>query len=47
MLLAAGADPTTEDQSGASALVYAIDAQDHPTLKVSKEGFLFLLTLML
>lgn len=38
MLLAAGADPTMEDQSGASALVYAIDAQDQPTLKVSKDG---------
>lgn len=37
-LLAAGADPTMEDRSGASALVYAINAQHQPTLKVRKEG---------
>lgn len=36
-LLAAGADPSMEDYSGASALVYAINAQHQPTLKVSKE----------
>ncbi|XP_029316839.1 uncharacterized protein LOC115027575 isoform X2 [Cottoperca gobio] len=33
-LLAAGADPCMEDYSGASALVYAINAQHQPTLKV-------------
>lgn len=36
-LLAAGADPSMEDYSGASALVYAINVQHQPTLKVSKE----------
>lgn len=36
-LLAAGADPSMEDYSGASALVYAINAQHQPTLKVSQE----------
>lgn len=36
-LLAAGADPSMEDYSGASALVYAINAQHQPTLKVSSE----------
>lgn len=36
-LLAAGADPSMEDHSGASALVYAINAQHQPTLKVSEE----------
>lgn len=34
-LLAAGADPSLEDYSGASALVYAVNAQHQPTLKVS------------
>ncbi|XP_028994401.1 ankyrin repeat domain-containing protein 34A-like isoform X2 [Betta splendens] len=34
VLLAAGADPSMEDRSGASALVYAVNAQHQPTLKV-------------
>ncbi|XP_043998152.1 ankyrin repeat domain-containing protein 34B-like isoform X1 [Gambusia affinis] len=33
-LVAAGADPCTEDGSGASALVYAINAQHQPTVQV-------------
>ncbi|XP_070402948.1 ankyrin repeat domain-containing protein 34B [Nothobranchius furzeri] len=33
-LLAAGADPCMEDVSGASALVYAINAQHQPTVQV-------------
>ncbi|XP_045919254.1 ankyrin repeat domain-containing protein 34A [Micropterus dolomieu] len=33
-LVAAGAEPCMEDYSGASALVYAINAQHQPTLKV-------------
>ncbi|XP_044023231.1 ankyrin repeat domain-containing protein 34B isoform X2 [Siniperca chuatsi] len=33
-LVAAGAEPSMEDYSGASALVYAINAQHQPTLKV-------------
>lgn len=37
-LLSAGAAPTVEDQSGASALVNAVDAQEQLTLKVGKEG---------
>lgn len=37
-LLSAGADPTIEDHSGASALVYAINAQHEPTLKVIIEA---------
>lgn len=41
-LLAAGADPTMQDRSGASALVYAIDTQDQPTLKVILRLFVLL-----
>lgn len=37
-LIAAGADPGMEDYSGASALVYAINAQHRPTLKVGAFG---------
>uniref|UniRef100_A0A4W5QDK7 Uncharacterized protein n=1 Tax=Hucho hucho TaxID=62062 RepID=A0A4W5QDK7_9TELE len=33
-LLSAGADPSMEDYSGASAMVYAINAQHQPTLQV-------------
>lgn len=33
-LVAAGADPCIEDGSGASALVYAINAQHQPTVQV-------------
>lgn len=36
-LLSAGADPSLEDYSGASALVYAINAQHQPTLEVSRK----------
>uniref|UniRef100_A0A665U787 Uncharacterized protein n=1 Tax=Echeneis naucrates TaxID=173247 RepID=A0A665U787_ECHNA len=37
-LLSAGADPSMEDYSGASALVYAINAQHQPTLEVLTEA---------
>lgn len=36
-LLSAGADPSMEDHSGASALVYAVNTKHQQTLKVGRE----------